>query len=69
MFARSQWTPPTDRRVRADAQDVLEASGALLRRFEDRRATYHQWESDALALLSELNRDVPVPPKGANRAD
>jgi hypothetical protein len=55
-----------DRRVRADAQDVLEASGALLRRFEDRRETYHQWESDALALLSQLNCDVPVQPKATN---
>jgi hypothetical protein len=52
--------------VRADAQDVLDASGALLRRFEDRRETYHQWESDALALLSQLNCDVPVQPGTTN---
>ena len=69
MFARSRWTPPTDRRVRADAQDVLEASGALLRRFEDRRDTYHQWESDALMLLSQLNCDVEVAPKVIDRAN
>jgi hypothetical protein len=49
-----------DRTVRADAQDVLDASGALLKRFQDRRETYHQWESDALMLLSQLNRDIPV---------
>jgi hypothetical protein len=57
-----------DRTVRADAQDVLEASGALLRRFEDRRETYHQWESDALALLSRLNCELEVRP-GAGRGN
>jgi len=55
--------------VRADSQDVLEASGALLRRFEDRRQTYHQWESDALALLSQLNCDVEVPPPAAHHGN
>ena len=65
MFARSRWTPPADRTVRADAQDVLAASEALLRQFQDRRPQYHEWESDALALLSMLNRDVQVPQAGA----
>jgi hypothetical protein len=61
MFARSRWTPPTDRAVRADAQDVLDASEALLRKFQSRRVTYHQWESEAVALLSQFNVDRPVP--------
>jgi len=38
-----------------------------LRRFEDRRDTYHQWESDALALLSRLNCDIEVPSRAADR--
>jgi len=58
-----------DRTVRADAQDVLDSSGALLRQFQDRRDTYHQWESDALALLSQLNRDIPARPGAARGGD
>ena len=58
-----------DRTGRADAQDVLDASGALLRRGEARRETSHQWESDALMLLSQLNCDVEVRPKGMDRAN
>ena len=61
MLARSRWTPPTDRAVRADAQQVLDASQALLRNFQNRRDVYHQWESDAMALLSQLNTDRPAP--------
>ncbi len=68
MFARSRWTPPLDRTVRSDAQEVLDASGALLRDFRDRRETYQQWQSNALALLSQLNRDVQVEPKAPGRA-
>lgn len=60
MFARSRWTPPMDRSVRNEARQVLDASEALLRTFQNRRAMYHQWEEQADALLSELNRDVPV---------
>jgi hypothetical protein len=66
MFARSRWTPPADRTVRADAQNVLDASEALLREFQDRRRQYHQWESDAVALLSTLNRDVQVSQHAGN---
>jgi hypothetical protein len=50
-----------DRSVRSDARNVLNASEALLRSFQDRRPMYHQWEAQADALLSELNRDRPSP--------
>jgi len=61
MFARSQWAASNDRAISVDAQNVIEASEALLREFTARQSTYRMWGSEACALLSRLNRDVQVP--------
>lgn len=58
MFARSQWAASNDQAIQADAQEVLEASEALLQEFQERKSTYRQWGNEACALLSRLNRDV-----------
>jgi hypothetical protein len=60
MFARSQWVAPSDRGIETDAQEVLEASEALLQEFQERQSTYRQWGDEACALLSRLNRDIAV---------
>ena len=60
MFARSQWVAPSDRGIETDAQEVLEASEALLQEFQERQSTYRQWGDEACALLSRLNRDMAV---------
>jgi hypothetical protein len=66
MFARSQWIAPSDQGIQADAQEVLDASEALLQEFEERQSTYRQWGNEACALLSRLNRDISVPKKPRN---
>jgi len=60
MFARSQWVAPGNPGIRADAEQVLEASEALLQEFKERQSTYRRWGSEAGALLSRLNRDVAI---------
>jgi len=60
MFAHSQWVAPSDQGLETDAQDVLEASEALLQEFQERQSTYRQWGDEACALLSRLNRDMAV---------
>jgi hypothetical protein len=65
MFARSQWAASNDRAIQADAQEVLDASEALLQEFQERKSTYRQWGSEACALLSRLNSDIEVSPKRA----
>jgi len=60
MYAGSQWVAPVDRGIRVDAQEVLEASEALLEQFKERRSTYRRWGNEACALLSRLNQDVQL---------
>jgi hypothetical protein len=60
MFARHEWSALSDHAIRADAQEVLDASEALLQEFQERQSTYRQWEFEACALLSRLNQDVAV---------
>jgi len=61
MFARMQWVASADRAISNEAQNVLDASEALLREYSARQSTYRQWGSEACALLSRLNRDVQMP--------
>jgi len=60
MFARTQWAASNDRAIQLDAQEVLDASEALLQEFQERQSTYRQWGNEACALLSRLNSDVNV---------
>jgi len=64
MFARTEWTMTGNWAIRADAQEVLDASEALLQEFRERQSTYRRWGFEACALLSRLNRDEAVLRKG-----